>query len=123
MNASGIELLKSLLPGLERVLDDQQVSEIMINGPYNVWIEKDGRLDPLPAPALDSKALGRAAIHIARPLGLDPALSAPGGCAARRRLPGGDLYASSQSDRSDYGKTFWGAVFLDGRADASGGTG
>ena len=75
MIASGIELLKPLLPGLERVLEDQQVSEIMINGPDNVWIEKDGRLDPLPAPALDSKALGRAAIHIARPLGLDPALS------------------------------------------------
>ncbi|MDE2757479.1 MAG: ATPase, T2SS/T4P/T4SS family, partial [Acidobacteriota bacterium] len=75
MNASGIEMLKPLLPGLERVLEDQQVSEIMINGPGNVWIEKNGKLDPLAAPDLDSKALGRAAIHIARPLGLDPALS------------------------------------------------
>ena len=75
MNASGIEMLKPLLPGLERELEDQQVSEIMINGPDNVWIEKNGKLDPLSAPDLDSKALGRAAIHIARPLGLDPALS------------------------------------------------
>ena len=75
MNASGIEMLKPLLPGLERVLEDQQVSEIMINGPENVWIEKNGKLDPLSAPGLDSKALGRAAIHIARPLGLDPAIS------------------------------------------------
>ena len=75
MNASGIEMLKPLLPGLETVLEDQQVSEIMINGPDNVWIEKNGQLDPLPAPDLDSRALERAAIHIARPLGLDPALS------------------------------------------------
>ena len=75
MNASGIEMLKPLLPGLEKALEDQQVSEIMINGPDNVWIEKNGKLDPLPAADLDSSALERAAIHIARPLGLDPALS------------------------------------------------
>ena len=66
---------KPLLPGLEKALEDQQVSEIMINGPDNVWIEKNGKLDPLPAADLDSSALERAAIHIARPLGLDPALS------------------------------------------------
>ena len=68
-------MLKPLLPGLEGVLEDHQVSEIMINGPDNVWIEKGGKLDRLPAPELDAKALGRAAIHIARPLGLDPAVS------------------------------------------------
>ena len=68
-------MLKPLLPGLGKALEDQQVSEIMINGPDNVWIEKNGKLDPWPAPDLDSSALERAAIHIARPLGLDPALS------------------------------------------------
>ena len=44
----------------------------MINGPGNVWIEKSGELVQYPAPALDARALERAAIHIARPLGLDP---------------------------------------------------
>ena len=71
--ASGLEYLKPFLPGLEPVLADPDVSEIMINGPNNVWIERAGKLQPHPAPALDRRALARAAIHIARPLGLDPA--------------------------------------------------
>ena len=45
----------------------------MINGPGNVWLEGHGRLTQIDAPALDAAALDRAAIHIARPLGLDPA--------------------------------------------------
>ncbi len=69
---------ETVLPGLEAALDDPDVSEIMINGPGNVWLEGHGRLRPidapaLDAPALDAAALERAAIHIARPLGLDPA--------------------------------------------------
>ncbi len=71
--ASGIEHLKPFFPGLESILDDSEVSELMINGPRNVWIEKAGRLSPHEAPFLDSSTLRRAAIHIARPLGLDPA--------------------------------------------------
>ena len=38
-----------------------------------MWLEGHGRLRPIDAPALDAAALERAAIHIARPLGLDPA--------------------------------------------------
>ena len=68
-----LDLLKPLLPGLEAALADPDVSEIMINGPGNVWLEGHGRLTQIPAPALDAAALDRAAIHIARPLGLDPA--------------------------------------------------
>ena len=67
--------LKPFLPGLESALEDSEVSEIMINGPGNVWVERAGRLAPHPAPDLDEAALERAAIHIARPLGLDPASS------------------------------------------------
>ncbi|MDE0083900.1 MAG: ATPase, T2SS/T4P/T4SS family [Gammaproteobacteria bacterium] len=73
MRASGIGHLRPFLPGLEGVLDDPGVSELMINGPGNVWVERDGAMDPVDAPALDAAALYRAAIHIARPLGLDPA--------------------------------------------------
>ena len=73
--ASGLEHLKPFLPGLEDVLEDPDVSEIMINGPHNVWIERNGRLGSQEAPTLDRAALERAAIHIARPLGLDPAHS------------------------------------------------
>ena len=71
--ASGIEHLKPFFPGLEAVLQDSEVSELMINGPHNVWVEKAGQLYPHQAPSLDAAALQRAAIHIARPLGLDPA--------------------------------------------------
>ena len=68
----GLELLKPFLPGLEDVLEDPEVSEIMINGPHNVWIEGHGKLYSHEAPLLTAAALQRAAIHIARPLGLDP---------------------------------------------------
>ena len=68
-----LDLLKPFLPGLEAALADPDVSEIMINGPGNVWLEGHGRLTQLDAPELDAAALDRAAIHIARPLGLDPA--------------------------------------------------
>ena len=67
--------LKPFLPGLEEIFEDMDVSELMINGPGNVWVERAGRgLSPHPAPELDAAALHRAAIHIARPLGLDPAV-------------------------------------------------
>ena len=67
--ASGLEHLKPFLPGLESALEDSEVSEIMINGPANVWVERAGRLAAHAAPDLDEAALLRAAIHIARPLG------------------------------------------------------
>ena len=82
--ASGIGHLKPFLPGLETLLEDPEVSEIMINGPGNVWIERGGRLEPHEAPGLTAAWLHRAAIHIARPLGLDPA--ARPGCPSRGRL-------------------------------------
>ncbi|MDE2806542.1 MAG: ATPase, T2SS/T4P/T4SS family [Gemmatimonadota bacterium] len=68
-----LEDLRSFLPGIEDLLEDLDVSELMINGPGNVWVERAGQgLKPYPAPDLDAAALHRAAIHIARPLGLDP---------------------------------------------------
>ena len=71
--ASGVGHLTPFLPGLGALLDDPEVSEIMINGPGNVWVERGGRLEPHEAPGLTAAWLHRAAIHIARPLGLDPA--------------------------------------------------
>ena len=59
--ASRIGHLKPFLPGLETLLEDPEVSEIMINGPGNVWIERGGELEPIEAPALTAAALHRAA--------------------------------------------------------------
>ena len=50
--ASGIGHLKPFLPCLEAVLEDPEVSELMINGPGNVWVERGGELEPIEAPAL-----------------------------------------------------------------------
>ena len=57
MTGDGLDLLKPFWPGLEAALDDPDVSEIMINGPGNVWLEGHGRLRPIEAPALDAAAL------------------------------------------------------------------
>ena len=54
--ASGLEHLKPFLPGLESALEDSEVSEIMINGPGNVWVERSGRLAVHAAPDLDEAA-------------------------------------------------------------------
>ena len=73
--ASCVGHLTPFLPGLGALLEDAEVSEIMINGPANVWVERRGRLEPFEASGLTAAWLHRAAIHIARPLGLDPAQS------------------------------------------------
>ena len=54
--ASGLEHLKPFLPGLGSALEDSEVSEIMINGPANVWVERAGRLTAHAAPDLDEAA-------------------------------------------------------------------
>jgi len=65
--------LKRFLPGLGDLLEDASVTELMVNGPENVWVERAGAgLEPFPAPGLTAGVLHRAAIQIARPLGLDP---------------------------------------------------
>ena len=68
----GMDYLKPFLPGLEKELDDPDVSEIMINGPYTVWVERGGAMTRIDAPRLSGATLERAALQIARPLGLDP---------------------------------------------------
>ncbi len=39
----GIALLKSVLAPLSRFLDLKDVTEVMVNGPNNVWVERHGR--------------------------------------------------------------------------------
>jgi pilus assembly protein CpaF len=44
---------------LERLLADDTVTEIMVNGPYEVWIERDGRLSQTPVRFTDESHLRR----------------------------------------------------------------
>ncbi len=66
-----LEDLKPFLPGLEAVLADDEVSEVMINGPGGVFVERRGRMAALEL-RLSDEVVWRAAIQIARPLGKDP---------------------------------------------------
>ena len=66
-----LEDLKLFLPGLEAVLDDEEVSEIMINGSGGVFVERRGQLTALDIQLTDEE-VRRAAIQIARPLRKDP---------------------------------------------------
>ena len=67
--AAGLETISPFLPGLEAVLEDESVSEIMINGEGSFWVEARGRMRRVAAPKLTSAALRRAALQIVRPLG------------------------------------------------------
>jgi pilus assembly protein CpaF len=44
---------------LERLLDDDTVTEIMVNGPYDVWVERAGRLHKTPVRFSDDGHLQR----------------------------------------------------------------
>ena len=44
-------------PAWKMCLEDPEVSEIMINGPHNVWIEGHGKLYSHEAPLLTASAL------------------------------------------------------------------
>jgi pilus assembly protein CpaF len=44
---------------LERLLDDDTVTEIMVNGPYDVWVERAGRLHRTPVRFTDDGHLRR----------------------------------------------------------------
>jgi pilus assembly protein CpaF len=44
---------------LERLLADETVTEIMVNGPYDIWVERGGRLQETPARFTDESHLRR----------------------------------------------------------------
>jgi pilus assembly protein CpaF len=44
---------------LERLLDDDTVSEIMVNGPHSIWVERAGRLHKTPVRFTDESHLRR----------------------------------------------------------------
>ena len=73
----------------------------MINGPGNVWIERARKafLRPMPRLTWTKGRSLRAAIHISRPLGLDPASDADHRCPARGWFPRGHLCSTRQSSR------------------------
>lgn len=64
------------LAPLKPLLDDPQVTEIMINGPKRVYVERGGRMEPVDV-ALDEKSLDRLIQALLQPSGRMVSASAP----------------------------------------------
>ena len=56
--------LKRFLPSLDDLLEDASVTELMVNDPENVWVERaSAGLEPFPAPRLSASVLPCATIQ------------------------------------------------------------
>ncbi len=66
---NGISFLAMFLEPVKRWLDDPEVSEIMINGPSNIYVEQAGSLRRIDARFPSEPALEAAAINIAKSVG------------------------------------------------------
>ena len=75
---------------LEDLMADPAVTEIMLNGPGPVWVERDGVLECLPL-TVDGPAIERLVERVVRPLGLRWDRSAP--IADARLADGSRLHA------------------------------
>lgn len=68
---TGFELILPFLRPIEYLILDPDISEIMLNGSENVFIEQNGYLKPVPGVNLTEKSLMIAVKNIARRLGDD----------------------------------------------------
>lgn len=74
---NGFEIILPFLRPIEHLILDDSISEIMINGPYRVFIERRGFLQQEKGISLDERALMVAVKNIARRLGDDISESKP----------------------------------------------
>src|SRR5690242_2271992 len=87
----GFEMILPFLKPIEHLIVDDSISEIMINGPYRVFIERRGFLQQEKSISLGDKALMIAVKNIARRLGDDISESKP---ILDSRLPDGSRVAA-----------------------------
>jgi pilus assembly protein CpaF len=88
---SGFELILPFLRPIEHLILDPEISEIMVNGPDRVFIERAGVIESVPAKALTAKCLEVAVRNIARRLGDDISEEKP---ILDSRLPDGSRVAA-----------------------------
>ncbi len=55
---------------LELLLRDQQVTDVLVNGPHQVFVEKEGELSAVPVTFVDDEAVVAAVERVIAPLGL-----------------------------------------------------
>ncbi len=88
---TGFELILPFLRPIEHLILDPEISEIMVNGPEHVFIERAGLIESVPAKALTAKSLEVAVRNIARRLGDDISQEKP---ILDSRLPDGSRVAA-----------------------------
>src|SRR5487761_625672 len=88
---NGFEMILPFLKPIEHLILDDSISEIMVNGPDQVFIEKAGFLQQVKGVSLGEKALMVAVKNIARRLGGDISESKP---ILDSRLPDGSRVAA-----------------------------
>lgn len=69
MSPAASSFLVLFLEPIRRYLEDDDVSEILINGPSNVYVERGGKLHPTDAVFASEPALRAAAANIAKSVG------------------------------------------------------
>ena len=88
---NGFEMILPFLKPIEHLILDDSISEVMVNGPDRVFIEKQGFLQLVPGVSLGERSLMVAVKNIARRLGDDISESKP---ILDSRLPDGSRVAA-----------------------------
>jgi pilus assembly protein CpaF len=88
---NGFELILPFLRPIQHLILDPDISEIMVNGPDRIFIEKAGYLQPVPEVKLTHESLIVAVKNIARRLGDDISEAKP---ILDSRLPDGSRVAA-----------------------------
>lgn len=87
----GFETILPFLKPIEHLILDDSVSEVMVNGPDRVFVERNGFLEQVPGIALGERSLTVAVKNIARRLGDDISETKP---ILDSRLPDGSRVAA-----------------------------
>jgi hypothetical protein len=88
---NGFEVILPFLKPIEHLILDDSISEVMVNGPDRVFIEKHGFLQQVPGVSLGERSLMVAVKNIARRLGDDISEAKP---ILDSRLPDGSRVAA-----------------------------
>lgn len=88
---NGFEMILPFLQAIEHLILDDSISEVMVNGPDRIFIEKGGLLQQVPDVSLGDRSLMFAVKNIARRLGDDISESKP---ILDSRLPDGSRVAA-----------------------------
>ena len=94
--------LKPFLPGLEKALDDEAVSEVMVNGPATVYVERGDRVTPIDAPGADRRGGLAGGDPDRPPAGRGPGHGPDHRRAARGRLPSRRVQPAGGAGDGDY---------------------